>query len=195
MTTPMETRRAALLAALQDPEEEVRRTAAEALDRLPLLEGLAEDQGPSRTWDKVEWLRRLRPLREVRDDAALRLALRGLRHPEEDVRLASLDLIASFRDWRTTRHVSGALADESPVVRARAAEVLGSLGDRRGAPDLVPLLEDGDPRVVTHACVSLGLLGHAGAEEQLIGLLKHRDPDARAGAASALGRLPLTVRS
>lgn len=187
----MHPRRKLFLDALQDPAEGVRDAASKALDRLDLLAGLPATLGRLAALDKVGWVSLLRSLGGIRDEVCLKLGLRGLGHPEEDVRLAALELVESFSDWRGTSHVIQKLSDSSPVVRARASEVLGKMGDRRAAEQLIPLLADPDPRVQAQAACAVGLLGCSEAEERLISLATHPDLDVRAAAIDALGRLAL----
>ncbi|MHB8766858.1 MAG: HEAT repeat domain-containing protein [Deferrisomatales bacterium] len=191
----MHPRRRALLARLRDDDAAVRSAASQALDRLDVLEALGRGlPGRLGALDPAGWVGLLRSLAGVRDEVSLRIALQALQRPEDDVRLAALERVEEFGDWRATAQVLRRLSDSHPVVRARAAEALGRLGDRRAAEPVARLLADGDARVVARAAEAVGLLGHAAAELRLLELAEHPDPDVRAAAAAALGRLPLSDR-
>lgn len=185
----MTPRRKALIGALEDPDAEVRSSVAEALDRLDAWEGLAEAVAKTKALLKTDWLRLLASLSGRRDETTLKLGLRALDHPEADVRLAALDLVAACADLRACPVVSRRLADPSPLVRGRASEVLAGLGDRRRGDEVAALLDDPDPEVLAQAAASLGLLDHVASEPRLLALLAHPAAGVRASAAEALGRL------
>jgi HEAT repeat protein len=185
-------RRRALLEALRDEDSAVRRSASEALDQVDLLEGFPEFRERLRSFGKAELIRFLGSLRGVRDLECLKLALRCLTHPEEDVRVAALGVAEAHADWRASATIAARLSDPSPLVRARALEVLGNLGDRRRAADVAPLLRDPDPRVIAAAADALGGLADGKVESLLLPLLSHPQAAVRASAARALGRLSLS---
>lgn len=186
-------RRDALLTCLGDADPGVREAAARALDRLDALEGFRAAVGQLPGRPRESWVTLLRALDGIRDEICLKIALRALDHPAEDVRLAALDFAADFRDGRAVPHVARLLSDTSPVVRARAARVLGLLGDRRAAGQVAPLLSsDRQPQVLAEAARTVGLLGHSPAESALANLSTHADPEVRAAAVEALGRLSVT---
>lgn len=182
-------RREALIGALRDGDPGVRTQAAEALDRLDALAGLGELLPRLRGLGKTDWLRLLLSFSGRRDETSLKLGLRALEHPEEDVRVAGLDFVLNCGDLRAVPALCRHLADPSGVVRARAAQVLGVLGDRRRGDDVAALLDDTDPRTVAAAAEAVGLLDHVGSERRLIELLSHDTPRVRATAAQALGRM------
>ena len=185
----MHPRRRLILERLRDENPDVRASASEALDRLDLLESLPEAAKRLRDLEREEWVRLLRALVGVRAETGLRMAVAGLSHPDEDVRVAALEVVEAYRDWRATSRVVERLGDPAPVVRARAAQVLGSLGDRRAADSLRTRIGDPSPEVVVAAIRALGLLGHAPSEAALMELARHDDPRIRAAAVEALGRL------
>ncbi len=190
----MHPRRRLILERLRDEDPGVRACASEALDRLDLLESLPGAAKRLRNLDREEWVRLLRALADVRAETGLRMAVAGLSHPDEDVRVAALEVVEAYRDWRATARVAERLGDPAPVVRARAAEVLGSLGDRRAADSLQARLGDPSPEVVIAAIRALGFLGHTPSEGTLMELARHGDPRIRAAAVEALGRLGLPPR-
>ena len=185
----MTLRRQALIGALRDSDDRVRAQAAEALDRLEVLQGLDELLGQLRTFGKTDWLQLLLALSGRRDETSLRVGLRALEHRDEAVRLAGLDFVLSCGDLRAAPAACRRLADPSGLVRARAAQVMGGLGDRRRGDDVAALLDDPDPRALSAAAEGVGLLDHRGSEHRLVELLSHDDAEVRAMAAQALGRM------
>src|SRR5918994_940951 len=110
--------------------------------------------------------------------------------PVPAVRATALGAIA--RAGALTAAVLGsALADGSPVVRARAAELAAGLpGDE--APQLVPVLSDADPRVVEAAAWASG--ERQPTEPGVVTALAtvttgHEDPLCREAAVAALGSI------
>ncbi|GAB4281002.1 MAG: hypothetical protein Kow0092_36480 [Deferrisomatales bacterium] len=187
----MNDRRRVLLQGLRDSDPQVRARASAALDRLDALEHLDATRKALSQASVEEWVRVLRSFAELRDPGCLRLGLRALGHPEENVRMAALELVEAYGDWRATPHLGALLDDPSPTVRARTVEVLGRIGDPRAAPQVAARLDDPDPAVVLQAAVAVGRLGHGAAEPRLLALARHDDPHVRAAALEALGRIPL----
>jgi HEAT repeat protein len=182
-------RRRALIDALGDPDPSVRGKATEALDRLDVWEGMPDILPRLRSFAKADWLKLLVSLVGRRDEITVKLGLRSLDHPDEEVRVAALELVAACADLRACPVVCRHLADHSPLVRGKSAEVLAQLGDRRRGDDVALLLDDEDPRVVARAASALGLLDHGASEPRLLALSSHQDPAVRAAAVEALGRI------
>jgi HEAT repeat protein/beta-lactamase regulating signal transducer with metallopeptidase domain len=179
----------ALVAALDDPDAEVRRTAAHALARLrdrralPGLTAALKDESPD--------VRRAAAgaLGDLRDQQAVDGLIGALKDPEPDVRRAAASALGDLRDPRAVEPLIAALGDEAADVRRAAASALGDLRDPRAVAPLLTTLQDDNPDVRRFAASALGDLRDASAVPGLIGRLKDADTDVRRFAASALGDL------
>src|SRR4028118_767336 len=153
----------ALMAALQDKNLQVRRSAADVLRQIgrPAIPALAKALKNSDAG--------------VRRDAASALGDIGA---EAKTALAQLVPL---------------LKDSDAKVRSSAASALESIGAEAkiALPQLVPLLKDSDAKVRSSAASALGSLGAEAktALPQLVPLLKDSDAHVRKSAASALGRI------
>ena len=110
--------------------------------------------------------------------------------PAPAVRATALGAIARAGAL-TAADLGSALADGSPLVRARAAELAAGLpGDE--APQLVPVLSDTDPRVVEAAAWASGERQptEPGVVTALVTVTTgHDDPLCREAAVAALGSI------
>jgi HEAT repeat protein len=156
----------ALIEALSDESEEVRRAAAESLRRIvhpaaaePLVKALQALAG-SRGHPKAnsEDFRRLAVAIAGQGKPSVGPLLRLLDSPEKDARL-----------W--------------------AAHALGRIGDPEAVTALTRLLEDKRSEVRREAALALGQTRGGSAAEPLIRALSHRDVETRKAAAEGLGAL------
>jgi HEAT repeat protein len=153
----------ALMAALQDKNLQVRRSAADVLRQIgrPAIPALAKALKNSDA--------------NVRSYAAYVLGRIGAEAKTALPQLVPL------------------LKDSDANVRSNAADALEGIGaeGKTALPQLVPLLKDSDANVRSSAASALGSLGAEAktALPQLVPLLKDSDADVRSNAAYALGRI------
>ncbi|HEX8147522.1 MAG TPA: HEAT repeat domain-containing protein [Pyrinomonadaceae bacterium] len=207
MRRPEASRAAA--AALNDPAEIVRATAARAILALPAQE--VADRLALLLGDKKEFVRRevAYALGETRDYAAYAsLKLAVFYDKEASVRGAAAVAIGRIGDARAVpvlsmvlnrrlpgtglvSRVTRAKSEENEFVRRAAAEALGRIGSREGVPALIDALNDrragGDVR--REAARALGLIGDPAAAPALRSVLTDRDPYLSRVAFEALRRL------
>lgn len=164
----------ALIQAVSDPRQSVRKNAITALIGLgdaravDLFVSALKD---SRDWVRAEMVEALGVLAAQIDDAALCTRAAG-------------PLVA-------------ALKDSDPEVRSKAAEKLGELGVQLGdaalcaqvVESLIATLEDWYWAAREEAAQALGKLGDPRAVEPLIAVLQDSNPGVRQSAAWALGEL------
>ena len=172
-----------------DPEEESRYRAAQALDPLRPTEG----EALLRCLADPSW--------RVRAAASERLAS----HPRPaDVLPALLETATAGDSVGARSAAAGALtrlgaeavgallprlASSRPEERCAAADVLGEIGDRRAALALSDRLSDEHPNVRVSAAEALGKVGGSYAIQALLGALAAADPSLRVAALDALERL------
>ena len=181
--------REAILAALTDPDPEVRAEAAEACGRLRLVEAIPE---------LSEWL--LDPLGETRAAAARALGamndagslpalIRTLGDTSAEVRIAAINALSSLGGDEVVTPLLGRLDDDDVTVRIAAASALGSLGDERAVVPLIGRARDDSAEVRVAVFTALGALGDVRALSALALGTRDTVEDARLTATLALGQL------
>jgi len=177
-----------LVAAMNDPEEEVRIRAARALGIVrgntsirPLVRALAD---PSR-WSAI---RVAEILISVGDEAVeeLLLAYDGLPH---HARVSVLDVLGRIRTLKAVPLMRRSLKDPHPDLRARAAHGLGRIGDPAFADDLLAALRDPEWPMRAMVAKALGRTQAKPAIPALCEALKDREWWVRANAGEALRAL------
>lgn len=176
---------AALTAALDDEEQEVRLRAAKALGAVggatavpPLIRALAE---PSR-WSTIRIADILSDLgTAVPADLAVEFPRLNLH-----AKLAALDVCGRIRALESVPWLRDRLGDPERDVRARAAHALGQIGDPGSGPALEAVLDDPEWPVRSMAAKALGRLRHQSSIPALCRALRDREWWVRANAAEAL---------
>lgn len=174
-----------LVAAMKDPNEEVRLRAAKALGAIggkaavePLVRALSE---PNR-WSAIRIADILTDLgREVAGELIDRYTTLN-RHG----RLAALDILARVHAIDSSSFLHGRLGDEDRDVRARAAHALGAIGDPAAAPALIERLDDPEWPVRAMAAKALGRIRHVPSIPALRNAMRDREWWVRANAADAV---------
>jgi HEAT repeat protein len=186
----------ALMAALQDKNLQVRRSAAEALKQIgrPAIPALAKALKNSDA--------------KMRSNAAYVLGGIGaeaktalpqlvplLKDSDANVRSDAASALGGIGAEAKTAlpQLVPLLKDSDAKVRRKAAYALGGIGAeaKTAQPQLVPLLKDSDAKVRRSAAYALGSIGAEAktALPQLVPLLKDSDAKVRTNAASALGSM------
>jgi HEAT repeat protein len=178
----------ALLAALSDPERDVRAAAARSLGRLdaveavePLVYALVRHDVPRAVGGQA--------LLAI-GGAALPALARLTEDEEADVRALAIELTGLLGDASHASAIVGTLHDSSAEVRAKAARALGRLGAEEHTSELVAALDDRIPFVRVAAANALAAVGDRDAVPALL-VRAREDPffDAAQAAARAVGRI------
>ena len=191
----------ALMAALQDKNLQVRRSAAEVLKQIgrPAIPALAKALKNSDA--------------NVRSSAASALGRIGaeaqtalpqlvplLKDSDAKVRSSAASALGSRSGEAKTAlpQLVPLLKDSDANVRHSAASALGGIGAeaKTALLQIVPLLKDSDPNVRYSAALALGSIGAEAktAVPQLVPLLKDSDKYVRGNAASALESIALSLQ-
>jgi HEAT repeat protein len=188
-----------LLAALSDPDLEVRVRASLALGRrhlseaTPKLVGLLGDPEPRLRAAVSAALGQLAgdadPPWPERTTRALERALGDAEHEVREAAVAALGALPLPLGRSAAVAITGRLDDDHPAVRQKAAVVLARLGESRAVIPLVGRLSDGSREVRVAALEALGELGDAKAAPAMIRLLNDNAEEVRAQAIQSLGRL------
>jgi HEAT repeat protein len=176
----------ALIGALDDRHQEVRKAAAEALGEIgdpqaiePLLQAMIrEKEGPNPyKWAVLRF-----------QTAAVDHLLPLLSHEDTTIRVQAAQMLAELGDERALEPLIAALNTPDTPLRFHLVISLGKLGDRRAVEPLLTLLTDETPSVRHHALLALGALGDKRIVPVLLDALQ-RDASLLHGTVIALGEL------
>ncbi|HHL39105.1 MAG TPA: HEAT repeat domain-containing protein [Deltaproteobacteria bacterium] len=187
----MDRRKKVLVDALDDDDEHVRATAAEALERLDMRERMPVFERNLATGDKVTKLRTIYGISPLRGNDVLRLLVKAVKDPEEDVRAAAVRELGNHGDTRVLSTLVEALGDESPVVRRVAVEAITRFREPKLLGYLMKMLKDRDPGVIERALEAIGRLGDKRAEEAMIYFTRKGRPAMKSLALKALGLMEI----
>ncbi|WP_394821043.1 HEAT repeat domain-containing protein [Pendulispora albinea] len=178
-----------VLAALGDPDVEVKLAAAQSAIRL---------RATGATSAVLPWLgdreARLRiaaceVARALPDARAIQQLARGLGDADAAVRAAAADALGTQASADAVAPLLGRLDDASPQVRIQIARALARLGDKRAVVPLVGKVQDSVVDVRQAVVRALGELGDARASQALILTLRDNANEVRVESLHALGRL------
>lgn len=181
--------RAALAAALVDPEVSVRETARGLAARhpsdalVPALLRVLEDPDASVRGDALD------ALASARSPEARRAIERALSDRSPAVRAHAVIALSSAGADAVVALLDR-VHDPEGDVRAAAAEALGRIGDPRATLALVGISQDPIPEVRLAATRALGALGGEVAARALVGLVHDAMPDVRLAALRGLQQHP-----
>ncbi|HEU4329109.1 MAG TPA: HEAT repeat domain-containing protein [Roseiflexaceae bacterium] len=187
---------AALRAALEQGDPELRRAAVRALgepdgpvETVPVLRVALDQADPELRREAVTALGRLGAAEGVTE--ALRAAL-GDRSSVVRMGAAATLIGQGFADAQVRAVLHEGLGAEHPSERFLAVRTLGGLpaGAEGVVADLRAALDDADPAVRREALVALGGQGGEDAAAVLRAALEHADPATRIQTLGALGGLP-----
>lgn len=186
---------AALVALLEDPNDDVRREAMDACARRALasawpvfsalmVEGNAEIRASA-----------ARGLGRANDVAYVPILVRALGDAEAVVRAAALHALGSYADPSARGPVEARLGDDDARVRSAAAEALGRIGSPLATSSLLARIADDAPEVRLAVVEALGLLRDPSAAPALELALDDAHDPVRTAAALAIARIdhPRTV--
>jgi HEAT repeat protein len=180
------------VAALGDPDDEVRLAAAEAAIRLRAA-GAADAVAGWLNSPDVRLRRKAcdvaRALPSARAVAPL---ARTLGDPDPEVRSAAADALGHQSSPDAVPPLLGRLDDPTPAVRLQVVASLARLGDPRAVVPLVGKVQDSSPDVRQAVARALGDLGDARASTALVLALRDQSDEVRRDALSALGRMRAT---
>ncbi|EAT17167.1 HEAT repeat domain-containing protein [Desulfuromonas acetoxidans] len=182
-------RREALVPLLQDPHEQVRQAATEALAQLDqrghadqLLEHLARGSSQQK-------ISALFGLEAVESDAVRTAVCGALKDDEADVRAVAVQVVGRKRYPAALNDLVNCLQDRHPAVAVYAAQALAHYKDARLVPYFETIYRRGDEELQCACLKALGEMGFAAAEACLLEALSSGSATVRAAAATALGQL------
>lgn len=180
--------KAVLVAALDDPEVEVRLMAAWALGEMKDLQALQPIFKALAGFSKIAALRVSNIVLGFGAEA-VPAVVRLLAVPDPVVQLLAIQMLGELSDPRARAALLPFLAAEDKELRVAASVALGRIGDAEAARRLRAALADPEWPVTAKAAEALGRLGDEGAVPLLLELLSHREWWVRLHAGEALARL------
>lgn len=175
---------------VQDPDPQVRTSAAEALGAIADISG--RDGLIAALKDQSNYVRTAAAaaLGQISSDTAIVSALiEALKDSDRMVRSAAAESLGRSRDERAVRPLIEALSDGDQFVRTSAAFSLGRLGSRQAVDPLIDTLQLDDNRVRARAVEALGAIGDPRAVDVIVGLLRDTNRFVKGNAITALGRI------
>jgi putative membrane-bound dehydrogenase-like protein len=156
---------------LGDPRPAVRRRAMETLpqsheDAFGAIRRIAYASESPRTRVHAIWAECY-----CNDGKTVRLAIRALKDPDENVRHAAIHSISVWRDTNAVPELIKVLADPSIAVRRAAGEALGRLGDSTAIPAVLAALKEKESaeRALEHSLI-FALIEIGNPKETSVGL-------------------------
>jgi HEAT repeat protein len=178
-----------LLAALKDPDPDVREPVARALGGTKdprVIEPLAA----AATDEKIEVRLAVgEALAAFKDPRALDPLVAALRTGDWEVRAQAAHVLGMHGGPQAVGPLIEALKDKEPFVRSCAAAALRTLREPRVIEMLIEVLKDKEPSARWLAADVLGALGDARGVEPLLNAIWDGDAEVRRHAAGALGQL------
>lgn len=142
----------------------------------------------------------LAALRNLRTDAASRLAVPALRDKSEIVRATATAAVVFLPPDEAARNLILLLADKKPLVRREAAQALGTVGDPLAVGSLLRVLQkDKVSEVRNAAIVALGAVGEVSVVPELVKILQRqpqsKEEFARRAAARSIGQIAQIIQT
>lgn len=184
----------ALVDALQDPNRDVGRAAAESLIKIgplavPALIQTLEARGNDRRLSDIARQFAARVLGKIGDRRAVPALMEALQAPSKYVRHYAAWALGTLADRQAVPALMTALRNEDQDLRRYAAKSLGEIGDRQAALALIVALQDEDGGARQYAAEALGKIRDTRAVPALTATLRDEDSGARRYAAWALGNI------
>ncbi len=185
----MEQRRKALIRLLKDANEDVRTSAAEALERLEGIQNMDSLTEKYRSGDLSIKLKVVYAMGKLRADDCLPILIHALSQEEEDLRAATIRVLGEMGDNRTLQPLLALLNDPSPTIQTMAVEALSNFQHENLVPHIIPIIDRDNKYLVIAALETLGKLNAAGAIDKILVLTENDDDDIRRTAAVVLGQI------
>lgn len=184
----------ALVPYLADEEPAIRRSAAEALERVSALEAVAGLVAMvEQAADREARLRAIYALGRLETAEALAGLARAVKSPHEGTRAAVVRALSGSSHPQATDILLSALEDQSPDIKILAAEALAENPSARVAATMRALLRSNDRALSLCAAHVLARAGDLRVKEALVQFLKSDDPAVRQAAVTSLGTLAIVT--
>src|SRR3989304_3724288 len=164
----MNKRKEILIAALKDADADVRKAAAEALERLEARERLDALAKKIEAGQMLERVKVIYPPSDLRGPRVAAILSAALKDPSEDVRAAAARALGTMADATVLQALVESLKDASPIVVRAGVEAISNFRDPGLLGPPVRALKHQDSGVVERALEAVSRFGDKRAEEALV---------------------------
>ncbi len=178
-----------LIPLLKDPDENVRKSAAYAIEQIERKAKILQLAGSIKGQDKVTRLRIVNAMAGIKDETVKEALKEAVNDEEPEIRASAVKGLAMMKDGANIDIFVEKLKDPVKAVRLHAIMGLGLSGDKRATEFLIPLLMVQDIEVVDTALKAVAELKDKRIIEYVGRLLSHPHPMIRARACMVLGIL------
>ena len=183
----IEDRRKILVAAMQDENEQIRASAAEAMEFLELRGRLDHFAKTLDEGEKTEKLKAVYALGNLRGDDIVKLLLKATKDEIEDVRASAVRALGKFADNRILPNLIECLKDESPIVQRVAIDAIASFKDPQLIVPLIDMMKSTDAGVVERSIHAVSSSGSKKVEEAMIFFIRKGNTTMKSLAMKAIG--------
>ncbi|MGB3191477.1 MAG: HEAT repeat domain-containing protein [Limnoraphis sp.] len=177
----------ALIAALNDSDSSVRRSAAQDLGKIGNAEAVQPLIAALDDSDFVVRSSAASALGKIGNPEAVEALMEALNYSNSDVRWFAAETLGKTGNAEVVKHLISALDDSDSYVRRSAATALGHIGNPEALKPLIAALNDSDSEVRSSAAKALGHIGNPEAVEGLIAAFN--DSNFAVSVVRALGRI------
>ena len=178
-----------LIDALNDNDENIRREALMALERIgdhratePIIQSL---QYPDKTIQEEA----ITALGRIGDKKAVPSLIQTLNSQQLGIRWRSAEALGKIGDTQATEPLIQSLQDPDKTIQEEAITALGRIGDKKAVPSLIQTLNNQQLGIRWRSAEALGKIGDTQATEPLIQSLQDPDKTIQEEAITALGRI------
>lgn len=179
----------ALKNLLKDPNEQVRQSASDAIEKLSAISEINKFYEALLSDDVLTRSRAVFALASIDDQRALEYLAVATADKEPKVRAHAIRIIGEKKAVKYADIIAKRISDSDQVVRAEAIKAIGNMGNIAYLPQLLQLLKEKDIAIITSAIFSIGKLKDPRAEKPLLVLLSHPSPEVRIASVKALAEL------
>lgn len=183
----MNKRKEMMIAALKDADPEVRKAAAEALEKLEARERLDAFAKKVESGQMLEKVKVIYAISDLRGPGVAAILSAALKDASEDVRAAAARALGAMGDASVLQALVDALKDGSPIVVRSVVDALSGFKDSRLLGPLVQALKHQDSGVVERALDAVANFGDKRAEEALSYFASKGNPKMKCIALRGLG--------
>jgi HEAT repeat protein len=181
-----------LIPLLKDPVEDVRTTAAKAIEHLEAASDIKETLYTLKTGNMGTRIAAIYALGEIGGAEVIQPLVYCAGRPEADIRSAAIEILGQLADPSTLSVLLERLSDPNTAIQGRAISALSNFPATSSLCDrLRPFLKASDGYLEAEAALALARLKDRSSLAGIIPLLSSPFASTRMAAATALSQVPL----